>query len=297
MRTIRIGHSPDPDDAYMFYAITHGLVGLDGPEDASPKEVLEDIQSLNRRALTGELEMTAISAAVYPQVADRYRILACGASMGLNYGPIVIAARPMAIDDLRAKRIGMPGVNTTAFLLSRIMLPEFEPVQLPFDQMMEPVRSGEIDAAVVINEGQLTFGDEGVEKILDLGELWHEETGLPLPLGLDCVRRDLGDAWQVALGRALQRSIDAAYANNEASRGVRADVWTRHRRQTGRKFAKMYVNELTVDMGTEGESGLRELYTRAHAAGLLDAVPRGRHRSTLTPPRNAGRLTTGRPML
>ncbi len=273
MRTIRIGHSPDPDDAYMFYAITHGLVGLDGPEDASPKEVLEDIQSLNRRALTGELEMTAISAAVYPQVADRYRILACGASMGLNYGPIVIAARPMAIDDLRAKRIGMPGVNTTAFLLSRIMLPEFEPVQLPFDQMMEPVRSGEIDAAVVINEGQLTFGDEGVEKILDLGELWHEETGLPLPLGLDCVRRDLGDAWQVALGRALQRSIDAAYANNEAAvayaltfgRGIDAKL--------GEKFAKMYVNELTVDMGTEGESGLRELYTRAHAAGLLDAVP------------------------
>jgi 1,4-dihydroxy-6-naphthoate synthase len=167
----------------------------------------------------------------------------------------------------------MPGPNTTAYLLSRIFLPPVEAVQLPFDQVMDSVKSGEMAAAVVIHEGQLTYVDAGLTKILDLGELWHQETGLPLPLGLDCVRRDLGEEWQVALGKALQRSIDAAFNNNalavdyalQFGRGIDAE--------RGEKFAKMYVNELTVDMGEDGEKALNELFRRAHEAGLIDAVP------------------------
>ena len=272
MRQIKIGHSPDADDAYMFYAITHGIVDIDGPEPVGHTEILEDIQSLNARSLRGELEMTAISAAVYPQVADRYRILSCGASMGIGYGPIVVANRPRSIESLAGGRVAMPGANTTAFMLSKIFLPEVEAVQLPFDTVMNPVASGELDAAVVIHEGQLTYVDAGLTKILDLGEKWHDETGLPLPLGLDCVRRDLGEDWHAALGKALRASIGAAFENNadavdyalQFGRGIDAE--------RGEKFAKMYVNELTVDMGMEGEAALRELYSRAHRHGIISEV-------------------------
>ena len=273
MRKLRIGHSPDADDAFMFYAITHGLVDIEGPEDAEHVEVLEDIQSLNRRAFDGELEMTAISAAAYPRVAETYRILACGASMGLEYGPIVVARSDMAIESLRGRRVAVPGEHTTAFLLARLLLPPFVPVQLPFDHVMEPVAAGELDAALVIHEGQLTYVDAGLKKILDLGQLWHAQTGLPLPLGLDVVRRDLGDAWHAALASALRRSIDYALLESRPAleyalrfgRGIDAE--------RGEKFARMYVNDLTVDMGASGESALRELYSRAHAAGLIPQIP------------------------
>ena len=273
MRQIKIGHSPDADDAYMFYAITHGIVNIEGPEPSNHTEVLEDIQSLNARALMGELEMTAISAAVYPQIADRYRILSCGASMGLGYGPIVVANRERSIQSLEGGRVAMPGVNTTAFMLSKMFLPEVEAVQLPFDSVMSPVASGEVDAAVVIHEGQLTYVDAGLTKILDLGEKWHAETGLPLPLGLDCVQRDLGDEWHAALDKALRASIAAAFENNadavnyalQFGRGIDA--------ARGEKFAKMYVNELTVDMGAEGEAALIQLYSRAHRHGIISEVP------------------------
>jgi 1,4-dihydroxy-6-naphthoate synthase len=273
MRHLRIGHSPDADDAYMFYAITHGLVDLDGPEPAGHTEVLEDIQSLNERALRGELEMTAISAAVYPHVADKYRILACGASMGLRYGPIVVTNGPMDLADLEGQKVAMPGPDTTAFLLSRIFLPPVEAVQLPFDQVMEPVKTGDLAAAVVIHEGQLTYVDAGLTKILDLGELWYQETGLPLPLGLDCVRRDLGQEWHLSLGRALQLSIEAAFNNNSSAVDYALQFGRGIDAERGEKFAKMYVNKLTVDMGKDGQAALQELFQRAHVAGLINEIP------------------------
>jgi len=274
MRQIKIGHSPDADDAYMFYAITHGLVEIEGPEPMKHVEVLEDIQHLNTRSLRAELEMTAISAAIYPQVSEHYRILSCGASMGLNYGPIVVAKEARSIESLNGGQVAMPGPNTTAFMLSKIFLPNFDAIQLPFDTVMEPVVSGDLDAAVVIHEGPLTYVDAGLTKILDLGELWHETTGLPLPLGLDCVRRDLGIEWHIALGTALRRSIDAAFRHNtqavdyalQFGRGIDAE--------RGEQFAKMYVNELTVDMGPNGEAALKELYTRAHQHGLIRELPK-----------------------
>ena len=273
MRQIKIGHSPDADDAYMFYAITHGIVNIDGPEPAGHVEVLEDIQSLNARSMRGELEMTAISAAVYPQVADQYRILSCGASMGIGYGPIVVSNRDRSLESLRGARVAMPGVNTTAFMLSKIFLPDVEAVQLPFDTVMDPVAAGELDAAVVIHEGQLTYVDAGLTKILDLGETWRDETGLPLPLGLDCVRRDLGYDWHIALGTALRASIDAAFENHSAAVDYALEFGRGIDAERGEKFAKMYVNDLTIDMGAQGETALRELYSRAHRHGIIPEVP------------------------
>lgn len=273
MRTIRIGHSPDADDAYMFYAITHDIIEIEGPESSTHEEVLEDIQSLNERALLGELEMTAISAAVYPKVADQYRILACGASMGLNYGPIVVSKESCSLESLQGKRVAMPGEHTTAYLLSRIFLPSVESVQYPFDKVMDAVTDDEVDAAVVIHEGQLTYVDAGLTKLADLGEIWWDDTGLPLPLGLDCVRRDLGNDWHLALGKALQQSIDTAFRQNKKAVDYALQFGRGIDPVRGEQFAKMYVNDLTYNMGEDGQRALVKLFELAAAKGLIDRTP------------------------
>ena len=273
MRELTIGHSPDADDAFMFYAITHDLVGIGDGARYRHREVLEDIQSLNERALRGELDMTAISAAVYPQVAADYQILCCGASMGLGYGPLVVSRNPCELSDLAGKRVAMPGPHTTAFMLSKMFPPPVKAVQLPFDKVMEPVASGELAAAVVIHEGQLTYVDAGLHKICDLGEVWHEETGLPLPLGLDCVNRTLPLELRRQLLDALQGSIKAAFANNAAAVNYALQFGRGIDAERGEKFAKMYVNDLTYDMGRDGVAALSELYRRATAAGLISNSP------------------------
>ncbi len=270
---LTIGHSPDADDAFMFYAITHDLVGIGEGTRYRHREVLEDIQSLNERALRGELDMTAISAAVYPQVAADYQILCCGASMGLGYGPLVVSREPAELSDLAGKRVAMPGPHTTAFMLSKMFLPPVEAVQLPFDEVMEPVASGELAAAVVIHEGQLTYVDAGLHKICDLGQVWHEETGLPLPLGLDCVKRSLPSALRLQLLDALQGSIKAAFANNAAAVDYALQFGRGIDAERGERFAKMYVNDLTYDMGQDGVAALSEMYRRAAAAGIIPEPP------------------------
>ena len=193
--------------------------------------------------------------------------------MGLRYGPIVVTNGPMDLADLEGQKVAMPGPDTTAFLLSRIFLPPVEAVQLPFDQVLEPVKTGDLAAAVVIHEGQLTYVDAGLTKILDLGELWYQETGLPLPLGLDCVRRDLGQEWHLSLGRALQLSIEGAFNNNSSAVDYALQFGRGIDAERGEKFAKMYVNELTVDMGKDGQAALQELFQRAHVAGLINEIP------------------------
>lgn len=270
---LTIGHSPDADDAFMFYAITHDLVGIGDGARYRHREVLEDIQSLNERALRAELDMTAISAAVYPDVAADYQILCCGASMGLGYGPLVVSREPCALSDLAGKRVAMPGPHTTAFMLSKMFLPPVEAVQLPFDQVMEPVAAGELAAAVVIHEGQLTYVDAGLHKICDLGQVWFEETGLPLPLGLDCVKRSLPSDLRLQLLDALQGSIRAAFANNAAAVDYALQFGRGIDAERGEKFAKMYVNDLTYDMGDDGVAALSELYRRAAAARIIPAAP------------------------
>ncbi len=271
MPTLRVGHSPDPDDAFMFYAFATGKVTVQGYE---VKQVLEDIQSLNRRAATGELEVTAISAGAYPSLADRYRIMACGSSVGRNYGPIVVSTKLTDADELEGKRIGVPGEQTTAYLLLRIYARwSFTPVFLDFDGIGDAVKSGEVDAGVIIHEGQLTWQDQGYANLLDLGKAWGEDTGLPIPLGLDVVHRRLGDEGAHLVARAFEASIKYAMEHEDDAveyalpfgRGIDLD--------TCRRFVRMYVNQDTINMGDEGRRALETLYNRAHERGLIPTVP------------------------
>lgn len=267
---LRIGHSPDPDDAFMFCAISNGAVRI---RDYSIVHVLEDIQSLNRRAVRAELEVTAISAHAFLDVSSKYWIMATGASMGEGYGPIVVTKERSDIEALRGKRVAIPGEKTTAALLARIYLPPFEPVVLPFDRIFEAVGKGEADAGVLIHEGQLTYGDEGFYKIEDFGERWHAETGLPLPLGLDVVRRDLGRELAVEINRAMRDSIEWAYDHEEEALSYALKFGRGLGRELGRRFVKMYVSHLTLDMGEAGEKALGELFSRGVAAGVIGEAP------------------------
>ena len=262
MRSLTIGHSPDADDAFMFYALTAGLVPLDGPEPADVSAVHDDIQSLNERAHAAELDISQISAAAYPAVADRYRITACGSSMGEGYGPVVVAPHPLEPADLAGRRVAVPGRQTTAFCLARMYLPDFQPVQIPFDQAFDAIRDGRAEAAAVIHEGQITYAAAGFSKVLDLGAAWFGDTGLPLPLGINIVRRDLGDAWCHAIAAALAASIDYARANPtlalQHARAIGGDL----DEDVTARFTDMYVTNLTRNMGPRGHAALTTLYQR-----------------------------------
>ena len=267
---LQIGHSPDPDDAFMFCALSHGAVKI---RDFEIDHVLEDIQSLNERAMNGDLEVTAISAHAFLSVADKYWIMATGASMGEGYGPVVISKEALTVDELEGKRVAIPGEITTAALLSRIFLPKFEAVVRPFDAIFDAVDKGDADAGVIIHEGQLTYADKGYHKILAFGEQWKKETGLPLPLGLDVVRRDLGRELAVEINTAMRASIDWAYENEEEALTYSLKFGRGLERELGRRFVKMYVSDITKDMGDAGEKALRELFARAEAAGIVDKAP------------------------
>lgn len=267
---LRVGHSPDPDDAFMFCALSKGSVRI---RDYAIEHVLEDIESLNHRAMKGELEVTAISAHAYLDVGDKYWIMATGASIGEGYGPVVISKTPVEKRALEGKRVAIPGDKTTAALLARIYLPAFEPVIRPFDEIFDAVDRGEAEAGVLIHEGQLTYADRGYYKIDDFGETWQKDTGLPLPLGLDVVRRDLGRPLAEEINRAMRASIDWAYDNEEAALSYALEFGRGLERELGRRFVKMYVSELTKDMGASGEKALRELFARAAQAGVVAEAP------------------------
>ena len=275
MRRLTIGHSPDADDAFMFYAMTSGLVPLNGPEPAQITAVHDDIQSLNERARFAELDISQISAAAYPAVADRYRITACGSSMGENYGPVVVAPHPIAPKDLAGCRIAVPGPHTTAFSLARMYLPEFQPVQVPFDQAFDAVHDGRAQAAVVIHEGQLTYAAAGFAKVLDLGEAWFADTGLPLPLGINIVRRDLGDAWCHAIAASLAASIDYARANPALALAHARAIGVDFDEAITTRFTAMYVTNLTRNMAPRGHAALTTLYQRSPTPRPvpLDIIP------------------------
>lgn len=263
-RLIRLGHSPDPDDAFMFYGIASGGVDCGHLEF---EHVLADIQTLNEWAHEGRLEVTAVSLHAYAHVADRYLLLPNGASIGDRYGPIIVA-RDIATP-LRGKRIAVPGLMTTAFLVLQMYLDDFEPVVVPFDQILDIVRDGKADAGLVIHEGQLTYPEFGLQKIVDFGEWWFEQEGLPLPLGVDCVRRDLGLELCSEIAGILGESIEYAMAH-------RADG-IEYARQYGRgldpartdRFVGMYVNQDTLDYGERGRAAVRRLLQRGHERGLL----------------------------
>ena len=264
---VRVGFSADPDDAFMFWGLASGTVDTRGHEF---EPVTEDIQTLNEWALEGRLEVTAMSLATYPLVQDRYLLLPHGASMGSGYGPVVVAKESLTLDELHASEIVVPGTLTTAFLVLKMALGgEFAYRAMPFDEILPEVASGRARAGLLIHEGQLTYADSGLHKCLDLGEWWLLETGLPLPLGVNTIRRDLGDATR-EVSAILRESIDAALANREQALDYALGFGRGLDGERGDRFIDMYVNELTQDYGEEGRQAVRELLARAEAVGAYD---------------------------
>ena len=259
---IRVGHSADPDDAFMVWALEAGKVDTRGLE---LEPVASDIETLNEWALDGKLEVTALSAGVYPRVADRYAVLPFGASFGEGYGPIVVARERLSLEELRETEIAIPGELTTAFLVLKLALGEDVAHRvLPFDRILSEVASGAARAGLLIHEGQLTYADQGLAKCLDLGEWWLLETGLPLPLGVNTARRDLGPAVLHELSEILRESIDAALEHRDAALDYALGFGRGMDAERGNRFVEMYVNELTQDYGDEGRQAVRELLARAH---------------------------------
>jgi 1,4-dihydroxy-6-naphthoate synthase len=265
-REICIGHSPDPDDAFMFYALTHGKIDTCG---LTFTEKIEDIESLNHRAVEGELEVTAISAHAYGYVMDTYALLPNGGSFGDRCGPIIVANRPMDVGELADVRIAVPGTMTSAYLLLKLLLMNFRFEVVPFDRVMEAVKSGEAEAGLLIHEGQLTYQQMGLHKVVDLGGWWHADTGLPVPLGVNVVRKNLGKQLMRKIADLLQQSIEYAHAHREEAvahamkygRGMDAAM-TDH-------FVGMYVNPWTSNMGEKGREAIARLLTRGYHAALL----------------------------
>ncbi|MBI3253054.1 MAG: ABC transporter substrate-binding protein [Candidatus Omnitrophica bacterium] len=264
---IRVGHSPDPDDAFMFYAIAHEKVKTDG---ITFSHVIEDIESLNRRALQAELEVTALSAFAFFEVADKYALMPCGASIGDNYGPMLISKKSIYPKELEGKKIAVPGLHTTAYLALRLFLPNFKEVVVGFDKILEAVERGDADAGLVIHEGQLTYERLGFKKVADLGEWFYEMTKLPLPLGVDVIRKNLGRDVMRKVTKILKTSIEYGLKNRDEAlryalkfgRGIESD--------TADRFVGMYVNDYTVNMGKKGKEGLLALQRAAMDFGFLN---------------------------
>jgi 1,4-dihydroxy-6-naphthoate synthase len=255
---IRVGHSADPDDAFMVWALEAGAVDTRGLE---LEPVASDIQTLNDWALEGRLEVTAVSAGAYPSIADRYLVLPHGASFGEGYGPIVVAHERLSLADLRGLEIVTPGSLTTAVRVLRLALGDgVRTRDLPFDEVLDEVTSGRAAAGLLIHEGQLTYAKHGLEKVLDLGLWWQEETGLPLPLGLVAARRDLDRLDDVSA--VLRAAIDAGLANREAAMQYAMGFGRGIDAATADEFVAMYVNDLTLDMGDRGRRALTRLLGR-----------------------------------
>jgi 1,4-dihydroxy-6-naphthoate synthase len=266
---IRVGHSPDPDDAFMYWGLTTDLVDTRGHEF---EQVLSDIQTLNQWARAARLEVTAISLAAYPFVQEDYILLPHGASIGSGYGPVVVAREPLTREQLAEREVVVPGLMTTSFLALRLVVGgELRYRELPFDEIPDEVASGRADVGLLIHEGQLTFEDYGLVKVLDLGEWWLLETGLPLPLGVNVARRDLGSEVLGEVSEVLREAIQCGLDNRaealdyalQFGRGIDAAVADR--------FVSMYVNELTQDYGDEGRMAVTELLRRGEALGAFPA--------------------------
>jgi 1,4-dihydroxy-6-naphthoate synthase len=281
---IRLGHSPDSDDAFMFWALASGRVKATGLEF---EHILRDIETLNSWALEGRLECTAISVHAYARVAHRYAILSHGASMGDGYGPKVIVSRDMQASDLEGKRIAIPGENTSAFLALKLWWPGHVAPEsdgevgpgvlryraLPFDTIMDTVRAGEADAGLIIHEGQLTYAGEGFRQLVDLGAWWRDRTGLPLPLGVNAIRRDLPDDVQRAASRALQDSIRCGLTNRREALAYALQFARGLEAATADEFVGMYVNDWTVSMGERGRCAIRTFLQEGADRGFVPGPP------------------------
>jgi 1,4-dihydroxy-6-naphthoate synthase len=264
---LTLGHSPDPDDAFMFYALAHDRLDTG---DLQFRHELQDIETLNRRALRGELEVTAVSIHAYASLLDKYALLPSGCSMGDRYGPMVVARQPLKVSDLPAVRLAVPGTMTTAFLALRLLLPKgFVYEVVPFDEILSAVAAGRFDAGLIIHEGQLTFQNQGLHLVVDLGVWWQEKTGLPLPLGGNVVRRDLGPELMQRISRLLKESIRYSLDHRDAA----LDYALKYARDMDKgladRFVGMYVNDWTLDYGPRGREAVRRLLDEGHKAGII----------------------------
>ena len=266
LKTIRFGHSPDADDAFMFYGIANGMVDTQG---LKIEHVVEDIESLNKRALQGELEVTAISVHAYAYVADRYAIMTSGASMGDNYSPILVSKDDFPLSDLKDKTVAVPGQYTSAYLALQLLNRDFAPVFIPFDHIIPAVQSGMVDAGLVIHEGQLTYRESKLKNLLDLGRWWFQKTSLPLPLGVDVVRKDLPADLQKKIARVFKDSIEVALKHRDAALAYALEWGRGMTQEQGDKFVGMYVNELTVDCGERGRKATELLLNSAADAKII----------------------------
>ena len=267
LRTIiEVGHSPDADDAFMFYAVTAGKIETGELEF---RHVLTDIETLNRWAMEGKLPVTALSLHAYAYVADRYALLSHGASMGRRYGPIVVSQRPLSPEELRRETIAIPGTLTTAYLALKVCIGEFSYAVLPFDQILGAVVEGRYGAGLLIHEGQLTYQDHGLVNNLDLGVWWHDRTGLPLPLGVNAVRRDLGQERMQQIAEFLHASIQYALRHRQEALTYAMGFARGMDRSSTDTFVGMYVNELTLAYGQEGRRAVELLLQWGFERGVL----------------------------
>ena len=278
---LRLGHSPDPDDAFMFYGMAKDLIPQ-GPYRF--EHILQDIQTLNQRSRKGELEVSAISIHAYPYVADKYALMSCGSSMGDQYGPMVVATRPMALSELKGKTIAIPGVLTTAFLALQLAMGKAKPagetggafnyVVVEFDQIPRFVKDGKADAGLIIHEGQLTYKSLGLHLVLDTGVWWQERTGLPLPLGGNVIRKDLGAKVCQDVTNLIRKSIQYSLDHRDEAVKYALQFGRDLDNQLADKFVGMYVNHWTLDYGERGRAAITRLLDEGAKAGIVPAVPK-----------------------
>jgi len=267
VREISIAHSPDSDDAFMFYGLATNKVRVNGHKFT---HVLCDIETLNQRAINEAFfDVTAISFHVYPYIQDQYALMACGGSVGDGYGPMIVATRPYDLDEIRGVKIAVPGTLTTAYLALKLFAPEIETAVVPFDQIIPEVIAGNYAAGLIIHEGQLTYPRTGLSRVLDLGVWWREETGLPLPLGGNAIRRSLGDATMQTVTQALRDSIQYGLDHRDEALQYAMQFGRDLDHSLADKFVGMYVNERTLDYGDDGRTAIRRLLAMGHERGVI----------------------------
>ncbi len=267
VRDISIAHSPDSDDAFMFYGLATNKVRVPGYRF---HHTLTDIETLNQQAITAQTyDVTAVSFHAYPYIQENYAIMACGGSMGENYGPMVVSAKPYTVDEMRKLRIAIPGTLTSAYLALKLFAPEIETAVVPFDKIIPAVLAGDYEAGLIIHEGQLTYARDGLRKIIDLGVWWRETTGLPLPLGGNAIRRSLGGDAQLITTNALRDSIQHALDHREAALEYAMQFARDLDPASANRFVGMYVNERTLNYGEDGREAIRKFLDMGYDRGII----------------------------
>lgn len=271
VREISVAHSPDSDDAFMFYGLATNKVRVSGLKF---NHTLMDIETLNRKAMEGVYDVTAISFHAYPYIQDKYALMPCGGSVGEKYGPMVVAPRAFGLEELKRTRVAVPGTLTTAYLALKLFAPKIETTVVPFDQIIPQVLAGKHEAGLIIHEGQLTYESSGLHRILDLGRWWADLTGLPLPLGGNAIRRELGAELMTSINKALRNSIQYALDHREEALAYAMQFARDLDQQMADRFVGMYVNARTLDYGDDGKEAVAKLLGMGHRAGIISPRPR-----------------------